>query len=412
MRVALICDKWRGGGAAIAAARLATGLEARGTNVTRMVAAMERRRDGVLLCPPHLWSWLAGAAMRRLGLPAAARCLRPPAAIDRLRCAVARLRPDVVNIHNLHGVLNDPTVLGKLGSLPRVWTLHDMWSCTGRCTYSHDCEKYVSGCDAECPTPREYPALAPHRIALSWQRRQRMFEQLPAMVAVTPSRWLASVARRGLWNNHRVEVIPNGIDLSVFRPVSRIEARRAFGIPERGFVLMFAAADLRERRKGAAILIEALAGLSQRVRALILGSGKMDLPDHIEAIQRSTTDATEIAQAYNAADLFVLPSLADNLPNVLIEAIACGTPCVTMPLGGMPEVVRSGITGWLSQKEDPKALRNVLEEAIATILGGLDLRDSCRQIARAEYGLPLQAERYDRLFEELLLRSDTGRCGS
>jgi len=112
-------------------------------------------------------------------------------------------------------------------------------------------------------------------------------------------------------------------------------------------------------------------------------------------------DEERVVLAYNAADVLVHPALADNLPNVVLEAMACGTPCVGFPVGGMPEMVRVGRTGWLAGDVTAQALAEALDEALTAIERGVDLHSSCRAVAEAEYAASIQAQRYLRLFESL-----------
>jgi glycosyltransferase involved in cell wall biosynthesis len=288
---------------------------------------------------------------------------------------------------------------------PTVWTLHDMWSFTGRCAYSYDCRKFMTGCDSTCPTPEEHPPLAPDQIAQAWNERRRLLNSNPNLLAVAPSRWLAREAREGLWADHRVEVIPYGLPLEVYRPVDRALAREALGINTPGPVLLMAAQFLTERRKGGEILDGALSALSRRPLTIVtLGSGHPGFQAegiHLHELGYVDHERTRVL-AYSAADLFVHPAPVDNLPNVVMEALACGTPVVGFAIGGMPDMVRPGQTGWLCDSVSSKALADTLEEALADLDRGVNFRDSCRAVAEAEYGSSLQARNYLELFQSLI----------
>src|SRR5262249_5214313 len=148
-----------------------------------------------------------------------------------LRHLLTLARPDIINVHNLHGAApwgwGPRLVEVCLEFAPVVWTLHDMWSFTGRCAYSYDCEKFISGCDASCPTPDEEPKLPAERIHAAWEERRALYARhVDDLVIVTPSRWLAEQARRGMFARHRIEVIPYGLetwcDLSWFLNFARL----------------------------------------------------------------------------------------------------------------------------------------------------------------------------------------------
>ena len=408
MHVLMLSDHESSGGAAIAASRLAEGLCRAGHRVTRLVTHADDR--------DHAWSTrllssshsLASRAIRYV-LPARGRNSWNRHTVQRqVDEALEALNPDVINLHNLHGA----APLGWSPELLRVcsrhacsvWTLHDMWSFTGRCAYSYDCCKYLSGCDATCPTQTEYPALPPDRIAAAWSQRKRLLALYPAVAAVAPSHWLAREAQAGLWAGHRIEVIPYGLPLNVYRPLDRALAREALGIESSGPVLLVAAQSISERRKGGSLLVQALRFTARRpLTMLTLGSGHSPIDDdgiRLHTLGYIDHERTKVL-AYSAADLFVHPAPVDNLPNVVMESIACGTPVVGFPVGGMIDLVRPGQTGWLAKEVSPTALAQALQPALNDLENGVDLRNSCRAIAEAEYSDNLQAIRYLDLFRSL-----------
>ena len=405
MRVVMLSDQESSGGAAIAASRLAEALIGLGTEVIRAVGQPAGRR--------HPWKTEALMTPReRLLLNAMGKIagrLRMQAVhwvtSHRLRALLARVQPDVINIHNLHAAgWGAELVALSARHAPTVWTLHDMWSFTGRCAYSYDCRKFISGCDASCPTPTEYPSLDPALIARAWRLRRRLFAQHADLVAICPSDWLAQEARAGLWAGHRVQVIPNGLPLDRYVPLSRELARAALGVNSSGPVLLAAAQELTMRRKGGETVVKAIGQIRSRPLTLItLGHGH--LPVASEGIRLFSLGHIDhertMVLAYNAADLLMHAAPVDNLPNVVVEAIACGTPCAGFAVGGMPDMVRGGLTGWLAQDVSATSLAGVVDDALAGIQQGVDLRSSCRTIAEEEYDAQLQARRYLALFGSL-----------
>ncbi len=397
--------------------------------------------------------WLFGVPRRVLP----ARFPRPntPAfAARRLRAVLKSLKPDIINVHNLH--VAAPWGWGPhlvevcLEFAPVVWTLHDMWSFTGRCAYSYDCEKFITGCDEACPTPNELPALTPQRIRPAWDERRAIYQRhRDDLIVVAPSRWLAEQARRGLFAEHRVEVIPYGIEKGVhlwhdleiarsmswttevgarfrqfsefhrlqgkldrryegtFFPAPRDEARASLGIRPAGPVLLLAAFDLTERRKGAHLLPHLWKQIEQRpLTVLTMGHGSIRIDDPLIEVHPlgNVDDDAKKTLVYSAADALLHPAPVDNLPNVVLEALACGTPAIAMPVGGVPELVRPDVSGWLADSATPDALARAVDRALRDLWLGKCLRESCRSLIDKEYSLALQGRRYVELFQQLLRR--------
>jgi glycosyltransferase involved in cell wall biosynthesis len=406
MHIVMLSDYETQGGAAVAASRLAEGLCATGQRVTRCVLHPDGKKH-----PWTTWHMQRGPATR-LWQRFAARIVpsfRSPDAAVQLRRALHTLRPDVVNVHNLHGGAaagwGTDLIAVCAEFAPVVWTLHDMWSFTGRCAYAYDCRKFIAGCDSTCPTPDEHPVLAPARIADAWDRRQRLLDECPDLVAVTPSRWLAAEARSGLWAKHRIAVIPYGVPADHFRPLDRSVARRALGLPERGPAILVAAYHLSERRKGATTLPQLWPHLQTRPLTLLtMGHGDIHVPD--PAVQVASLgwidDIERQVLAYSAADVLLHPAPVDNLPNVVLEAMACGTPAVAMPIGGLPELVRPNVSGWLADTPTAPALASTMDHALRDIAQGNDLRASCRDLAEQEFAMERQAKSHFELFGGML----------
>jgi len=423
MHVVMLSDFESSNGAAIATSRLAEGLCRAGHQVTRIVDGPDRQE--------HAWSTYRLTAGYSASFPVRlARRLLPSRALRLLPAhttseqkrlmrelsqMLTRLRPDVINVHNLLGSLyaNWSLDLVKVCAdhAPTAWTLHDMWSFTGRCAYSGDCRKFIDGCDATCPTATEPPVLEPKRIAGAWRRRRRLFDAYPNLAAVAPSRWLACEAGAGSWSNHRIEIIPYGLPLNVYQPIDRVLSRRALGIDTGVPMLLTAATDLRDRRKGGALFTDALQRVSHRPLKLVtLGKGILQpQADGICVNSLGFVDHERTkALAYSAADILVHPAPVDNFPNVVMEAIACGTPVVCLPVGGVPEMVRPGSTGWVAEEVSADGLARAIDKALAEI-SARDWRSSCRAIANAEYGMDLQTGRYIELFQSLRTAMNSGK---
>jgi len=406
MHIVMVSDLETQGGAAIAASRLAQALCHLGHKVTRIVNI----GDGV----EHNWrtAQLSFAPYDRVAKRVVPSPIFKTVAGRFYKIKLANilktLKPDVINVHNIHcaAPLGWSPVLTEtcLSWAPTVWTLHDMWSFTGRCAYSYDCRKFIEGCDARCPTPYEYPVLAPRLIKRAWRTRQSLLASNFRLTAITPSRWLAREAQAGLWVEHRVETIPNGLPLKIFRPVKRAFAREALGICAQGAVLLVVAVHLAERRKGGDLLVSALPRVAPRPLTIItLGTGRLAIESegvHVRSLGYVDHERTRVL-AYNAADLLVHPAPVDNLPNVVMESIACGTPVVAFPAGGIPEMVRPGKTGWLADEVSFESFREALDRALIDLKQSSDLRQACRSFAEDEWSDEIQAKRYLALINDI-----------
>ena len=289
-----------------------------------------------------------------------------------------------------------------------VWTLRDMNPFTGGCHYAGGCEKYRSACGS-CPA---LGSLVARDLANRVFRRKRAAYRLLApgnVRIVATSRWMAACARRSaLFGRFDVSMIPIGVDVTAFSPRDKRVARQAFGIPDGMKVVMFVAQSLDDYRKGLDMLVAALNGLGGRQDLGLLTVGRGNIAAglrHTHLPQGEITNQRLLSFAYCAADVFVIPSREEAFGKVVAEAVACGTPVVGFAVGGIPDVVRSGVTGLLAPPEDVRALR----EAIETILGDEGLRSvmaqECRRVAVEEYCLETQARRYKQIYDELLVAS-------
>ncbi|MDH3237075.1 MAG: glycosyltransferase [Deltaproteobacteria bacterium] len=420
MKIAMVGDADKGGGAAIAAARLCAQLLKNGHHVNRFVVRKSGSETTTHACGEHSWlrKKLLGG-LWRAGFRESHDRLSRRFFSERMVEMVRAFDPELVNVHNIHAAGLSVDLLPWLspgGRAPFVWTLHDMWAMTGHCAYAYDCGRFTGECDETCPYPGEYPALKTSRIRGSFDLRRQVYGRMPNLVFVTPSRWLAGEAARGILSGHPVFVIPNGIDMTVFFPEDKGKAREILGLPQGRRILLTGAAHLKDKRKGMNFLVDSLRSLPSRGDYLLVTFGRT-VGD--SSVQRAAVEVREMGSVseegrqrlmYSAADAFVLPTLADNLPNVLVESIACGTPCIAFDVGGVSEVVRPGETGFLARAKDPDDLAAaILAQFSLSPERRTGLAASCRTVAEREYSRALQGGRYEKLFADLL--ASAGRSG-
>jgi glycosyltransferase involved in cell wall biosynthesis len=307
---------------------------------------------------------------------------------------------DVVQLHNLHGSYFSFTALPALSRRnPVVWLLHDQWAMTGHVAYSFDCERWRTGCGS-CPYLGEYPRLARDTSALLWRLKRAAYAR-SRLTLVVPSRWLLELVQESpLLARFPTHHIPNGIDTALFAPGPAEEARQRLGLPLGRRIVLFAASDLADRRKGLDLLVVALRRLDDRPLLVLAGSGPA--PGEVETRSLgAVTDEAVLADAYRAADVVAVPSLAEVLGRTAQESIACGTPCISFDRGGVTDVVRHLETGYQAAFGDVEALARGLEQLLGDdeLLGRLSQRG--REVAAVEYGIERQVRRYAELYEEV-----------
>ncbi len=354
--------------------------------------------------PWRAMDWVARRAtdalsLQYLFLPSSWRLLRHP----------WFLAADVVQLYNTHGGYFSHSVLGVASRRkPFVWRLSDMWPLTGHCCYSYECNRWMTGCGS-CPLLTDDPALKTDRTALLWRTKQRMYARANVTL-VAPSQWIAGLAKQSPLVGHwPVTIIPNGLDLTVFRPINRAAAREVLGLPQDEDFVLFSSVETQAYRKGGTFVAEAVNALKGKTRKpfrlLVVGHRAREweraVSVPVTAIDM-VKDDNLLTALYSAADLFVHPALADNLPNGVLESLACGTPVVAFDVGGVGEAVRPMETGFLARYKDA----GDLAEGIKRLLDDPDLRRrlsaKCREVAEAEYDMALQTQRFEELYAAVI----------
>lgn len=395
------------GGSGRAAYRIHTGLKRSGVR-SRMLVGMKTTDDEDVKLfasrPLRITDYAFDKALNRFGL----QYLFYPSSFL-LPWQKWFRKADVIQMYNTHGGYFSHTALPLISRYrPVVWRLSDMWPMTGHCAYSFDCEGWLTGCGS-CPILSDYPALSRDTTAALWRIKNRVYAR-SALTIVAPSRWIADLARRSpLLGRFPVHIIPNGLDTEIFRPVPKPSARRTLGIDPSRKVILFSADSIKDRRKGGRLMTDALGRLAEggaaNITLLIVGAHLEGLdnesPFEVKLIDRVSDDEM-MAAVYSAADVFVLPTLADNLPNGLLESMACGTPAITFDVGGCGEAVRHMETGYLSARADVDDLARGLQMLIGDEELCARLGRRSREVVEAEYTLDLQTERFLRLYEEVV----------
>ena len=279
---------------------------------------------------------------------------------------------DVIHLHWINQGMLSLNEIGKILSSGKkvVWTMHDMWAFTGICHHAGTCQNYNKSCGM-CPY-----LSAPSRNDASYRmylKKKNVYSK-GHISFVACSNWLKEMASLSpLTNNHTLVSIPNPIDTKMYFPMNKHAIRKELNLPNDKKIVLFAAAKVSDKRKGVNYLIEAANILSKRgqgnILFLVAGSDGAEISSQLSysSYNMGYVPSEKMVDLYNAADLFVTPSLQDNLPNTIMESMACGTPCVGFNIGGIPEMIEHKKTGYVANYKDAEDLANgivwILEEA-------------------------------------------------
>jgi glycosyltransferase involved in cell wall biosynthesis len=312
---------------------------------------------------------------------------------------------DIVNVHWAAGFVNAAGVRRLVQTGKRVaWTIHDMRAYTGGCHYAAGCRGFTGTCQA---CPQLSPAL--HDLpARSLSRARRRLAGLP-LVFIAPSRWMGDeLVRSSIFDprSHVVRVIPTGLDLDRYRPADADGVRRRLGLPHDALCILLGSVSLAEHRKGIdvalAAVARAMASLVARGRTppivLTYGAGEISIPGvHVKSL--GSLDEAGVIEAVHASDIHLTMAREDNLPNTVMEALACGRPVIGTATGGIPDMVKDGENGWLVPVDDVDSAANVIERlALDRGLVAIAGRHA-RATAEAHWDGRLQAQRYLALAE-------------
>lgn len=368
MRVLIVNTSERTGGAAVAANRLMEALKNNGVKAKMLVRDKETEQITVVELPGS-WRQQLHFLWERLVIFCHLHFSREhlfEIDIANAGTDITKLREfkeaDIIHLSWINqGMLSLKSIKKIVNSgKPVVWTMHDAWAATGICHYTRGCHFFVSRC-ADC---RLLPGGGGSKdlAAQVWQKKKKLFAD-SGIHFVACSRWLEGEAKRSaLLHGQNITSIPNPIDTRVYCPMPKKEARLRAGLPEGKRIILFVSQRVTTQRKGMHYLVEAIGKmvaadpqLKENTAIAILGGhaeeteGQLPLPIFPLGY---VNDERKIVATYNAADVFVLPSMEDNLPNTIMEAMACGVPCVGFRIGGIPEMIDHQKNGYLAKAGD------------------------------------------------------------
>jgi glycosyltransferase involved in cell wall biosynthesis len=411
MKILILNTHDMAGGAARAARRLHGALRSLGVNSTMLVQF--KSSDDPSIIGPQKTLPKTAAIIRALldALPTKfyrkkKQVVFSPACCPngRLLRTVNHLKPDLVHLHwGGAGFV----AIGDLPDIrsPLVWTLHDMWAFTGGCHYDTGCGRYLKGCGA-CPV---LGSNTPHDLS-RWvfRRKAESYSRLRRLTVVGPSRWIADNAKSSLLLGTRHVVhLPNPIDTQGFHRMDSSSARKLWKLPlDKKLILFGAPKATSDDRKGWRELRDGLSCLDLHDAELVLfGAGQPDnlpaqhIPGHYVG---KLHDDVSLATLYSACDVVVVPSRQENLSNVIMESLACGTPVVAFRLGGNADMVQHGVNGYLAEPHNSRDLARGIEWILKDCIRWQELSMNARQKAERDFDSRRVAVQYTELYKKVI----------
>ena len=275
---------------------------------------------------------------------------------------IQQIKPDIIHLHWINNGFVKIESLKKF-NIPIIWSLHDMWAFTGGCHYDNECKKYKSDC-TNCPLLKRNSKLS----SKIFQRKKQTYKQIKSLHINGLSKWLENCASESsLFANSQIYNLPNCIDINEFSPMPKDEAKKQLSIPENKKMILFGAiGGTKDLRKGYDLLEKALLKMKEKSDKLltVFGSNKKQNAETNDLELNylgHISDRKLIRVVYSAADVIVIPSRQENLSNIVVEALACGTPVVAFNIGGMSDMIIHKKNGYLSKPFDTDDLLSGIE---------------------------------------------------
>lgn len=301
---------------------------------------------------------------------------------DNVNSIIEKMDPDVVHLHWIGGGYMSIDSVSDI-DYPTVWTLHDMWAFTGGCHYAGECRKYTQTC-GECPVLN-----SDKRGDLSrrvWERKNKNWESFDPII-ITPSSWLSEcVESSSLFENKTIQTIPNPIPIKKYQPQPRQRARDMFDLNHDKNIFLYGAMDATSDPRKGYKYIENLIDIipknkTDSVEFVVFGSDshKIDKRNNIRINHLGFVKDSNLPALYSAVDAMIVPSKQDNLPNTILESLACGTPCIAFDVGGISDVIQDKQTGYLAEPYNPADLLSGLEWVMSTEYDSQFTKKRCRE---------------------------------
>lgn len=416
MRVLIINTSERIGGAAVAASRLMESLKNNGIKAKMLVRDKQTDQISVVSLDRN-WLTVWKFVWERVVIWGANRFKKNNLfAVD-----IANTGTDVTtlpefqqaDVIHLHWINQGMLSLGNIRKIlesgkPVIWTMHDMWPCTGICHHARECIHYQQECHS-CPFL--YGDNCKKDLSTRIFRKKKELYKIAPITFVTCSRWLGQRAQdSALLIGHPVISIPNPINTNLFKPRNKQEARAKCRLPKKGKLILFGSMKITDKRKGIDYLIESCNLLAQKHPELKQSLGVVAFGKESDQLQsllpfpvyslNYVKNEHDLVDIYNAVDLFVTPSLEENLPNTIMEAMACGVPCVGFQVGGIPEMIDHLHNGYVAQYKSSADFANGIYWALTESEYPSLSEQACRK-ATANYSESIVAKKYIDVYNKI-----------
>jgi glycosyltransferase involved in cell wall biosynthesis len=311
---------------------------------------------------------------------------------------------DVINVQFSQGFVDLPALLAKIpATTPIVFTLHEMSMFTGGCSYAYDCRGFEKQC-GNCPQLGNSQLNDFSRQ--SWMRKNEAYTQRDSLNLhfAADSHWIASEASKSsLLKDHAVSTMHYGVDTAIFRPLDNTTCKEILGIPTDRPVIAFAAVSVADKRKGASCLIEAIQQMEEKPFLLTWGASFPPELEELPHLHLGSIDSEHLlATVYNAADVFVIPSMEEAFGQTALESLACGRPVIGSDVGGIPDMVRDGETGLLIERGNAVALAAALDQLAQDQDKRAQLGSNARELVLREFSFQKNAESYVELYRAMM----------
>ncbi|HRP89093.1 MAG TPA: glycosyltransferase [Edaphocola sp.] len=316
---------------------------------------------------------------------------------------IEAIKPQIIHLHHLHGYYINYKILFEYLAKSHasvIWTFHDCWSFTGHCSHYEyvNCQKWQDIC-YQCPQTQEYPKAFVDRSTKNFEDKKVAFCSVENLTIVPVSYWLAGEVKKSYLKNYPVVTIQNGIDVALFHPMTT-NIRASLGISASDFLIL-GVAYVWDTRKGYQYFMELSSKLNENETIVLVGLSQAqikNLPSNIVGLKR-TNSATELAEWYATADVFVNPTLEDTFPTTNLEALACGTPVVTFKSGGAPETIDDQ-TGIVVAKGNGNELLDAIR--LIKLKGKASYSLKCRERAELHFNKKENFKKYLELYKKIL----------
>jgi len=401
MHILLVNTYEKTGGAARATGRLFNGLKEQGADV--MLLVQDKRSTDVTVVTPGGKTGKKFLFLRPyidFAIPllqTRKRILFSTSLLpDGVQKAIEQIAPDIVHLNWITGGMVKLETLSKIEK-PLVWTFHDLWAFTGGCHYpAEHCFRYKEGCGS-CPLLHSHSLDdLSHQVFV---RKQKVYAKIDHLAIITPSHWLAErVKESPLLGSRHVEVIPNGLDTTVFYPGEKSRSKTRFGLPKDKKLILFGGIrGVQNMLKGFDLLVEALHYLINKDYELVVfGSGNSKISGRIPIPTRFMgyiDSEKNLAELYSAMDVVVVPSRQEVFGQTASEALSCGVPVVAFPVGGLTDIVTHKKNGYMAEPFKPEDLATGIEWVLNDTGRYRELSTEARKTALEKFDIRMLSQK-------------------